>query len=86
MDAITMKEKKRVTAMLIEEKRAKVAHILQSARVQKGWSQTELGDRVGFSRSTIARIEAMVFSPNADQLYMLMNCLELSLKINDEEV
>ncbi len=68
------------------EKRQKVASIIQTARVQKRWTQTELGDRVGFSRSTIARIEACGFSPNADQLYMLLECLELKLTINGETI
>lgn len=70
----------------IEEKRNKVASIIQTARVQKGWTQTELGDRVGFSRNTIARIEASVFSPNADQLYMLIDALYLTLKIGNEKI
>lgn len=82
-----MKEPKNaVEAMLIQKKRQKVASILQTARVQKGWTQTELGERVGFSRSTIARIEACGFSPNADQLYMLLECLDLNLKINEEKI
>ena len=71
---------------MIKEKRAQVASIIQKARVQKGWTQLELAEKVGFSRSTIARIEASVFSPNADQLYMLAESLELTLKIGDEEI
>ncbi|MFA9191137.1 helix-turn-helix transcriptional regulator [Flavobacterium sp. FZUC8N2.13] len=81
-----MKEQNVVVTMLLEEKRNKVASIIQTARVQKGWSQTGLGDRVGFSRSTIARIEACAFSPNADQLYMILECLDLTLKIGNEEI
>lgn len=82
-----MKEPQNVVeAMLIQEKRQKVAQIIQTARVQKGLTQTELADKVGFSRSTIARIEACAFSPNADQLYMLMECLDLTLKIGDEKI
>jgi len=70
----------------IEEKRNKVSSIIQTARVQKGWTQSELGERVGFSRNTITRIESSVFSPNADQLYMLAECLDLTLKIGNEEI
>lgn len=86
MDAIIMKEQNEVVATLIKEKRNQVATIIQTARVQKGWTQEELGDRVGFSRSTIARIEASVFSPNADQLYMLMEALDITLKIGNEKI
>ena len=81
-----MKEQNEQIVSLIKEKRNQVASIIQTARVQKGWTQTELGDRVGFSRSTIARIEACAFSPNADQLYMLMECLDLTLRIGDEKI
>lgn len=82
-----MKEPQNVVeAMIIQEKRQKVASIIQTARVQKGWTQAELGDRVGFSRSTITRIESSVFSPNADQLYVLLDCLDLTLKIGDEKI
>ena len=81
-----MKEQNEVVATLIKEKRNQVANIIQTARVQKGWTQQELGDRVGFSRNTIARIENSVFSPNADQLYMLMEVLDLTLKIGDEKI
>lgn len=70
----------------IVEKREKVASILQTARVQKGWTQQELADRVGYSRNTIARIESSVFSPNADQLYVLLDCLDVTLKIGDEKI
>jgi transcriptional regulator with XRE-family HTH domain len=70
----------------IKQKRAKVAEIIQTARVQKGLSQTELGDLVGFSRSTIARIEACAFSPNADQLYVILEKLQIPLQINHEKI
>jgi ribosome-binding protein aMBF1 (putative translation factor) len=79
MDAITMNDQ-------IKLKRAKVAEIIQTARVQKGWTQTELGDKVNFSRSTIARIESCTFSPNADQLYIILESLGLTLKIDNEKI
>lgn len=78
-----MKEINIVAQKLIEQKRETVAEIIQTARVQKGWSQTDLAERVGFSRSTIARIEACNFSPNADQLYLILDCLDLPLQINN---
>ena len=81
-----MKDQNETTVSLIKEKRNQVASIIQTARVQKGWTQQELGDRVGFSRNTIIRIESSTFSPNADQLYMLLECLDVTLKIGDEEI
>lgn len=81
-----MKEQNEQIVSLIKEKRNKVASVIQTARVQKGWTQQELGDRVGFSRNTIIRIEASAFSPNADQLYMLLECLDVNLKIGNEKI
>jgi ribosome-binding protein aMBF1 (putative translation factor) len=81
-----MKEQNVVLMMMLTEKRAKVADIVLAAREKKGWSQTELADRVGYSRSTIQRIESRVFSPNADQLYMILECLDVTLKLNNEKI
>ncbi|MCD5969598.1 helix-turn-helix domain-containing protein, partial [Riemerella anatipestifer] len=44
------------------KKRLKVAEIIQTARIQKDWTQEELASRVGCARSTIQRIEAGKFS------------------------
>jgi transcriptional regulator with XRE-family HTH domain len=81
-----MKDINIVESMLIERKREKVAEAIQTARVQKGMTQEQLADAVGFSRNTILRIEGCQFSPNADQLYAILEVLELTLKINDEEI
>ncbi len=75
-----------VESMLLESKRQKVASIIQTARVQKGWAQEELADRLGVRRQTIIKIEGCKYSPNADILYSLLECLELTLKIGNEEV
>ena len=69
-----------------EEKRQKVASIIQTARVQKGWTQQELADRMGCQVQTINKIENSRYSPNADILYPILDCLELTLKIGNEEV
>jgi transcriptional regulator with XRE-family HTH domain len=68
----------------IDDKREKVAEILLTARVQKGISQEELGEMVGFKPSTIERIEQSRFSPNADQLYAICNALGIEIRFNDE--
>ena len=69
-----------------EEKRQKVASIIQTARVQKGWTQQELSDRMGCQVQTINKIENSRYSPNADILYLILECLDLTLKIGNEEV
>lgn len=69
-----------------QKKRDKVAEIIQAARVQKGWTQEELAEKVGFARNTIARIENGRFSPNADQLYAILEVLDLDLKIGKESI
>lgn len=86
MDAIIMKEQNVVVTMLLEEKRNKVASIIQTARLQKGWTQEELAERLGVRRQTIIKIEGCKYSPNADILYSILDCLELTLKIGNEEV
>lgn len=68
---------------IIQQRREKVAEILLSARVQKGLTQEQLGEKVGFAQNTIARIENCRFSPNADQLYALCEALDISIKIDN---
>ncbi|MFN3802459.1 helix-turn-helix domain-containing protein [Belliella pelovolcani] len=71
---------------IIHSRREKVAEILLSARVQKGLTQEQLGEKVGFAQNTIARIENCRFSPNADQLYALCEALDLNIKINETKI
>lgn len=86
MDAIIMKEQNVVVTMLLEEKRNKVASIIQTARVQKGWTQEDLADRIGCQRQTIIKIEQSRYSPNCDILYQLLEALDIPLKIGNEKV
>lgn len=81
-----MKEQNVVVTMLLDEKRNKVAEIIQTARVQKGFSQQQLADRVNVSANTISRIEIGKFSPNADLLYLILDCLDLPLTINSKSI
>ncbi len=75
-----------VVTMLLEQKRNKVAEIIQTMRVQKGMMQTELAERVGVTQNTISRIELGRFSPNADLLYLILDCLDLPLTINSKSI
>lgn len=70
----------------IFKKREKVAEIIQKKRVQLELTQEELAEKVGFSRNTILRIEQAQFSPNADQLYIILEVLDLPLQIADEMI
>lgn len=70
----------------ILKRRAKVAEILQKKRVQISMTQEELAEKSGFSRSTIIRIEQCQFSPNADQLYVLLDVLGISIRLDDEYI
>ncbi len=70
----------------IHDIREKVANILQTARVQKGLTQEQLAELSGFSRSTIVRIEQCQFSPNSDQLYILLKILDIEMKLNDQKI
>ncbi|AGN89408.1 helix-turn-helix transcriptional regulator [Flavobacterium psychrophilum] len=82
-----MKEPQNVVEqMLIEEKRQKVASIIRTARIKKGWTQQELADRIRCKVQTINKIENVRFSPNADILYILLDCLDLTLKIGNEKI
>jgi ribosome-binding protein aMBF1 (putative translation factor) len=81
-----MKEPKNIVeSMFLEEKRNKVASIIQTARA-KGWTQQELADRMGCQVQTINKIENARYSPNCDILYSLLECLDLTLKINNEKL
>ena len=82
-----MKEQKNIVeSMLIDKKRQNLAEILQSARVQKGYSQTQLADIVGINDKTVSRIESCKYSPNLDILYKIIDCLEIELKVNNQIV
>jgi transcriptional regulator with XRE-family HTH domain len=41
-----------------EPGRASLGAIIREARKERGWSQTELGEKSGLSRPTIARVES----------------------------
>jgi transcriptional regulator with XRE-family HTH domain len=81
-----MKDQNVVVTMLLEEKKDKIASAIQTARVQKGWTQEELGEHVSMSRNTIARIENKRFFPSMESFLLILDCLDLTLKIGNEEI
>ena len=70
----------------IMKKRLKVADILIIARNNKGLTQDQLGELVGFKGNTIWRIENGRFSPNADQLYALCEALDITLTLDGKDI
>ncbi|GIZ08397.1 helix-turn-helix transcriptional regulator [Flavobacterium sp. UMI-01] len=68
------------------EKEVKVAEIIRAARLKKGMTQEELANEVGVSRSTIIRVEDARYSPNAAQLYVILEKLEIPLIIGNEKI
>lgn len=70
----------------IMKKRLRVADLLIIARNEKGLTQEQLGEIVGFKANTINRIEDGRFSPNADQLYALCHALDIKISLNGTEI
>ena len=54
-----------------EKQRAELAAQVREARTQRGWSQAELGDRVGVSRQAIIAIETGRFDPSLPLAFKL---------------
>lgn len=71
---------------IIVEKRKNLAEILQTARVQKGISQTKLAELIDVNEKTIGKIENCKYSPNLDILYKIVEALEIELKVNNQLV
>lgn len=63
-----------------------VADLIRERRTNKNMSQDTLAGLSGCSRSTIARIEAYAFSPNADQLYAILLALDIDFKIAGKKI
>jgi ribosome-binding protein aMBF1 (putative translation factor) len=71
---------------LIQEKRKKLAGVIQTARVQKGISKKDLGEMVGINENTVSRIESCVYSPNLDIFYKIAHALEITVKVNNFKI
>lgn len=71
---------------IIKERRKAVAAIIRSNREKLNISQEKLANMTGCSRLTIHRIENCVFSPNADQLYLILNALDVNFELNGEKI
>jgi DNA-binding XRE family transcriptional regulator len=81
-----MKDTNVVASMLLEEKKEKIANAIQTARIKKGLTQEQLGDIVSLSRNSIVRIENKRFFPSMENFLLILDCLDLTLKIGDGEI
>ena len=50
------------------------------ARIERGWSQTELAARVGTKQANISRIEAGLANPTLDLIQKIIRVLELGIE------
>jgi HTH-type transcriptional regulator / antitoxin HipB len=58
-------------------------HALRSLRKRRGWSQTELSDRVGINRTYLSQLENGDLSDQFKRLLDLLNELEAEIVIRD---
>ena len=62
---------------------------LEALRTQKGWTQQELGDRVGVSRQTIISLERGRYNPSILLAFRLSRQFEVQIEdlliFSDEE-
>ena len=56
-----------------------LASTIRMAREARGWSQDQLGEAVGLTRSTIARLELGDRSPSFETLVDIARVLDLDL-------
>ncbi|MER7525153.1 helix-turn-helix transcriptional regulator [Microbacterium oxydans] len=62
--------------------RAGFGAVIREARRRQGWSQTELGEKAGVSRPTIARVEANK-DVTTTTIAKIAQALDLTLELRD---
>lgn len=70
----------------MKEKVIKVAEILQTARVQKGFTLEEIAEKARLKPRTLKNIETGVFSPTSEILYSIADAIGIKIKINNIEI
>jgi y4mF family transcriptional regulator len=63
----------------------KLGSAVRDARARHGWSQHELAERAGVSRSWLARLEAGHRGAELEQILRLLNALDLTLTVTDAD-
>ncbi|WP_166849103.1 helix-turn-helix domain-containing protein [Isoptericola sp. BMS4] len=67
-----------------EAEQAGFGDVIRDARKKKGWSQTELGEKAGVSRPTIARVEANN-DVTTSTIASIAKALGLRLELKDQQ-
>ena len=62
----------------------KLGSAVRDARARHGWSQHELAERAGVSRSWLARLESGHRGAEFEQILRLLDALHLTLTLRDE--
>jgi ribosome-binding protein aMBF1 (putative translation factor) len=70
----------------IERVRLRIAHLVKTARAQRGWTQAELAKRIGTTQSVIARLESVSDErePSLQLLGRLASALGFQLALSFE--
>jgi transcriptional regulator with XRE-family HTH domain len=81
------KELKSVTPNRINELEAvaQLVNAIYQRRIELGWTQTELAEKVGLHQESIARIENGGTVPRLDTVFKLGNALGLKLSFHGME-
>lgn len=64
-----------------DTERAGFGEVIRDARKRRGWSQSELGEKAGVSRPTVARVEAN--NDVTTTVAEISQALGLTLKLKD---
>lgn len=64
----------------IHEKEVRVRNRLRVLRAERGWSQAELGGRLGVSRQTVNAIEKEKYDPSLPLAFRLARTFDLSIE------
>jgi transcriptional regulator with XRE-family HTH domain len=56
-----------------------VVAILEAARLDRGWTQTQLGDRAGLTQSTLSKYFLLHLRLNLSQIDAICHALNLSI-------
>lgn len=83
LDEFLQESGKKPEIQRAEEKlkaRLDLADAVIRARIQKGWSQSELAEKIGTKQASISRIESALANPTLSMIQKLCSVLDLSIQ------